>query len=139
MPRSSSICWKLPDPLPSRGLFMSRNPLNLFNKLGRIVIRCALFNCRHISFIQHSTFNKSIRPLYIVTQISQMTQIFTTIRFYVPQKKGYQKNLRHLRHLRDLNNMWFQPLDRTGRFPLTLRNPMKKIDEKKKKRVIMYL
>ena len=33
----------------------------------------------------------------------------------------------------------FSPLDRTGRFPLTQRNPMKKIDEKKKKRVIMYL
>ena len=33
----------------------------------------------------------------------------------------------------------FSPLDRTGRFPLTQRNPMKIIDEKKKKRVIMYL
>ena len=29
--------------------------------------------------------------------------------------------------------MWFQPLDRTGRFPLTQRNPMKKIDEIKEK------
>ena len=57
MPRSSSTCWMLPDSLPSRGLFASRNPLNLFNKLGRIAIRCALFLCRHISFTQHSTLN----------------------------------------------------------------------------------
>lgn len=35
--------------------------------------------------------------------------------------------------MRDLNNMWFQPLDRTGRFPLTQRNPMKIIDETKEK------
>ena len=51
MPRSSSTSWMLPDPLPSRGFFMSRSPPNLFNKLGRIAIRCALFNCRYISFM----------------------------------------------------------------------------------------
>ena len=49
--------------------------------------------------------------------------------------KRLSKNLRHQRNLRDLNNMWFQPLDHIGRFPLTQRNPMKKIDEKNKKRV----
>lgn len=31
--------------------------------------------------------------------------------------------------------MWFQPLDHIGRFPLTQRNPMKKIDKETKKRV----
>ena len=51
MPRSSSTCWMLPDSLPSRGLFMSRNPPNLFNKLERIQAGCALFLCRHISFM----------------------------------------------------------------------------------------
>ena len=56
-PRSSSTSWMLPDPLKLRGLFKSRNPPNLFNKLGRIQAGCALFLCRHISFSQHSTFN----------------------------------------------------------------------------------
>ena len=49
--------WMLPDFLPLRGFFKSRIPPNLFNKLGRIQSGCALFLCRHISFIQHSTFN----------------------------------------------------------------------------------
>ena len=31
--------------------------------------------------------------------------------------------------------MWFQPIDHIGRFPLTQRNPMKKIDKETKKRV----
>ena len=57
MPRSSSTSWMLPDSLPLRGLFKSRIPPNLFNKLGRIQSGCALFLCRHISSIQHSTLN----------------------------------------------------------------------------------
>ena len=63
MPRSSSTCWMLPDSLPLRGLFMSRNPLILFYKLGRIQSGCALFLCRHISFTQHSTFTSQHSPL----------------------------------------------------------------------------
>ena len=41
--------WMLPDSLPLRGFFMSRNPPNLFNKLGRIQSGCALFLCEAIS------------------------------------------------------------------------------------------
>ena len=55
MPRSSSTSWMLPDSLPLRGFFKSRIPPILFNKSGRIQSGCALFNCRHISFTQHST------------------------------------------------------------------------------------
>ena len=64
-PRSSSTSWMLPDPLKLRGLFKSRNPPNLFNKLGRIQAGCALFLCRHISFTQHSTFNTQHSTLNI--------------------------------------------------------------------------
>ena len=47
--------------------FMSRNPLILFNKLGRIQSGCALFLCRHISFSQHSTFNIQHSPSLYAT------------------------------------------------------------------------
>ncbi len=52
---------------------MSRNPLNLFNKLGRIQSGCALFLCRHISFIQHSKFN--IKKPHLSPRIDALTLI----------------------------------------------------------------
>ena len=42
--------------------FKSRIPLILFNKLGRIQSGCALPLCRHISFIQHSSFTSQHSP-----------------------------------------------------------------------------
>ena len=60
--------------------------------------------------------------------------------FLCPTKiRGYQKICVICVICVTLKICGFSPLDRTGRFPLTQRNPMKIIDEKKKKRVIMYL
>ena len=52
---------------------MSRIPPILFNKLGRILSGCALFLCRHISFIQHSIFN--IKMPHLSPRIDALTLI----------------------------------------------------------------
>ena len=54
--------------------------------------------------------------------------------FLCPTKiRGYQKICVICVICVTLKICGFSPLDRTGRFPLTQRNPMKKIDEKKEK------